>query len=36
MFADIDSFYVSSFILKENHILIEENNPLKKIVIVKE
>ena len=30
MFADIDFFYVSSFILKENHILIEENNPSEK------
>ena len=29
-------FYVSSFIFKENHILIEEDNPSEKIVIVEE
>ena len=26
-FADIDFFYLSSFIFKENHVLIEEDNP---------
>ena len=35
-FADIDSFNVSSFIFKENHVLIEENNPSEKIVIDEE
>ena len=29
-------FYISSFIFKENHILIEEDNPSEKIVIVEE
>ena len=33
-FADIDFFYVSSFIFKENHVLIEEENPSEKFVIV--
>ena len=40
MFADIDFFYFSSFVFKENHVLIEEENPSEenpseKIVIVK-
>ena len=35
-FADIIFFYVSSFIFKENHVLIEEDNPSEKIVIVEE
>ena len=29
-------FYVSSFIFKENHVLIEEGNPSEKIAIVEE
>ena len=29
-------FYVSSFIFKENHVLIEEDNPSEKIVIFEE
>ena len=29
-FADIDFFDVSSFIFKENHVLIEENKPSEK------
>ena len=29
-FADIDFFYVSSFIFKENHVVIEEENPSEK------
>ena len=33
-FTDIDFFYVSSFIFKENHVLIEEENPSEKFVIV--
>ena len=42
MFADIDFFYFSSFVFKENHVLIEEENPSEEnpsenliIVIVK-
>ena len=35
MFADIDFFYFSSFVFKENQVLIEEENPSEKIVIVK-
>ena len=35
-FADIYFFYVSSFIYKENHVLIEEYNHSEKIVIVEE
>ena len=27
-------FYVSSFIFKENHVLIEEGNPFEKVIIV--
>ena len=34
-FADIDFFYFSSFIFKENHVLVEEGNPSEKNVIVK-
>ena len=29
-------FYVSSFNFKENHVLIEEDNPSEKIVVVKD
>ena len=32
---DIDFFDVSSSIFKENHVLIEEDNPSEKVVIVK-
>ena len=35
MFADIDFFYFSSFVFKENQVLIEEENPSEKTVIVK-
>ena len=34
-FADIDFFYFSSFIFKENHVLVKEGNPSEKNVIVK-
>ena len=36
MFADIDFSDVSSFIFKENQVLIVEDNPSEKIVIVEE
>ena len=29
-FAEIDLFYVSSFIFEEHHVLIEEDNPSEK------
>ena len=35
MFTDIDFFYFSSFIFKENHVLVEEGNLSEKNVIVK-
>ena len=35
IFADI-GFDISSFIFKENHVLIEQDNPSEKIVIVEE
>ena len=35
-FADIYFFDASSFIFKESHILMEEDNPLEKIAIIKE
>ena len=35
-FADIDFFYISSFIFKGNHALIQEDNPSEKIIIVEE
>ena len=36
MFADIDFSDVSSFIFNENHVLIDEDNPSEKTVIVEE
>ena len=36
MFADVDLIYFSKFIFKENHVLVEEDNPSEKNVIVKE
>ena len=36
MFTNIDFFYVSSFIFKENHVLTKKRNPSEKIVIVEE
>ena len=36
MFADADLIYFSNFIFKENHVLVEEDNPSEKNVIVKE
>ena len=36
MFADVDLIYFSNFIFKENHVLIEEDNPSEKNVLVKE
>ena len=30
MFADVDFFYSFSFIFKENHVLVEEDNPSEK------
>ena len=33
-FADVDFFYFSSFIFKENHVLVKEDNPSEKNVIV--
>ena len=35
-FADIDFFYISSFIFIGNHALIQEDNPSEKIIIVEE
>ena len=29
-FTDIDFFYFSSFIFKENHVLVDEGNPSEK------
>ena len=36
MFADVDLIYFSKFIFNENHVLVEEDNPSEKNVIVKE
>ena len=36
MFADADLIYFSNFIFKENHVLVEEDNPSEKNVIVNE
>ena len=36
MLANVDFLYFFSFIFKENHVLVEEENPSEKIVIVKE
>ena len=36
MLANSDFLYFLSFIFKENHVLVEEENPSEKIVIVKE
>ena len=36
MFTDADLIYFSNFIFKENHVLVEEDNPSEKNVIVKE
>ena len=35
-FADIDFFYFASFIFKENQVIVEEDNPSEKNVIVTE
>ena len=32
--TDVDFFYFSSFIFKENHFCIEEDNPQEKLIIV--
>ena len=36
MFTDVDFFYFSSFIFKENHFCIEEDNPQEKRIIVEQ
>ena len=34
MLTDVDFFYFSSLIFKENHFCIEEDNPQEKLIIV--